>query len=164
METLIAKSIKFAEFELDGPKRLLRKQGEAVALNSKTFDLLVALVERHGEVVSKDELLEKVWPGQFVEEGNLTVQISALRKIFGERKDDHRFIVTVPGRGYSFVAELDGATNGDMIVESHTLSRIVVEEQISENGNQNDFPPALPAVNRKRQKYLFAAAVGLQFP
>jgi Tol biopolymer transport system component/DNA-binding winged helix-turn-helix (wHTH) protein len=128
METLTAKHFRFSDFELDGAKRLLFKQGKPVALNSKTFDLLLVLVSHQGEVLSKDELLEKVWAGQFVEEGNLTVQISTLRKIFGERKNEHRFIVTVPGRGYSFVAEFDGS-DGDIIVERHSSSRIIIEEQ-----------------------------------
>ena len=80
--------------------------------------------------MSRDELFELVWPGQFIEESNLTVQVSTLRKIFDEGKDDHRFIVTVPGRGYSFVAELENGANGEIIVESHRLSRIVVEEAV----------------------------------
>lgn len=139
MKTLPAQYFTFAEFELDGTKRLLRKKGKPVVLNPKAFDLLLALVENRGEVLGRDELLERVWNGQFVEEGNLTVQISALRKLFGERKDEHRFIVTVPGRGYSFVAELNDETNGEIIVESHSLSRIVVEEEIEEeNGRKGE--------------------------
>lgn len=106
MEILTAQTFSFGDFHLDASKRLLLKHGETVPLNSKTFDLLLALLENHGQVLSKDELLEKVWAGQFVEENNLTVHISALRKIFGEKKGEHRFIVTVPGRGYSFVAEI----------------------------------------------------------
>ena len=125
---LTERHFKFGEFELDAPKRVLRRGGAPVALNSKTFDLLLALVENHGEVLTKDELLEKVWPGQFVEEGNLSVQIFNLRKIFGEQKNDHRFIVTVPGRGYSFVADLNGEPSGELVIESHSKSRIVVEE------------------------------------
>lgn len=136
MQNIAAKYFRFADFELDGAKRLLRKQGKPVALNSKSFDLLLTLVEHHGEILTRDDLLEKVWSGQFVEEGNLTVQVSALRKIFGERKDDHRFIVTVPGKGYSFVAELDEPTESDIIVESHSLSRIIVEEEISDEPNR----------------------------
>ncbi len=100
------KIFSFGDFELSGAKRLLLKSGEAVALNSKTFDLLLTLVENHGQILSKDELLEKVWAGQFVEENNLTVQISALRKIFGESKNEHKFIATIPGTGYKFVAEI----------------------------------------------------------
>ncbi|HMS44064.1 MAG TPA: winged helix-turn-helix domain-containing protein, partial [Pyrinomonadaceae bacterium] len=97
------KTFSFDDFELSGAKRLLLKKGEAVALNSRTFDLLLTLVENRGRILSKDELLETVWEGQFVEENNLTVHISTLRKIFGEKKDEHRFIVTIPGKGYKFV-------------------------------------------------------------
>src|SRR5205809_4993131 len=103
MESLPVKKYAFAEFELDCARKRLLKQGKPVALNYRAYELLAVLVERKGEILSKDELLEKVWEGQFVEEGNLPVHISALRKIFGEKKDDNRFIVTVPGRGYSFV-------------------------------------------------------------
>jgi Tol biopolymer transport system component/DNA-binding winged helix-turn-helix (wHTH) protein len=130
METLTAKNFRFSNFELDGVRRLLLKDGEPVALNPKAFDLLLTLVESRGEVLSKDDLLARVWPGQFIEEGNLKVHISALRKVFQESKNDHRYIVTVPGRGYSFVAELDEPTNGEIVIESHSLSRILVEETI----------------------------------
>jgi Tol biopolymer transport system component/DNA-binding winged helix-turn-helix (wHTH) protein len=125
-----SRHLVFGDFELDGAKRLLYRQGEPVPLNSKAFDLLLALVERPGEVLTKDELMQSVWPDQFVEEGNLAVQISALRKIFGEKKDEHRFIVTVPGRGYSFVADVDGNGTGDIVIESHRLSHIVVESEV----------------------------------
>ncbi len=106
MEALTKKIYVFGEFKLDGRRRLLLKGGRAVALNSNAFDLLSVLVENGGLVLSKDQLLEAVWPGQFVEENNLTVHISALRKVFGETKGAHRFILTIPGRGYSFVEEV----------------------------------------------------------
>ena len=96
----------FGDFELSATNRRLLKQGETVALNSKTFDLLLFLVENHGRVVTKDELLGMVWEGQFVEENNLTVQIAALRKIFGDKKDEHQFIATVHRKGYKFVADV----------------------------------------------------------
>jgi predicted ATPase/DNA-binding winged helix-turn-helix (wHTH) protein len=94
----------FGEFELDTVKRLLLKSGQPVTIKPKAFDLLTALVEKRGQVLSKDELLETVWENQFVEENNLSVHIFALRRIFGEKKDEHQFIVTVPGKGYKFVA------------------------------------------------------------
>ena len=72
---------RFGQFELDKDRRLLLRNGEQVALSVKGFELLCRLVDDHGEVVTKDELLEGVWPGQFVEENNLSVQISALRKL-----------------------------------------------------------------------------------
>ncbi len=106
MENLKEQTFSFGDFYLDGAKRLLLEQGKPVSLNSKTFDLLLVLLENHGQVLSKNELLEKVWAGQYVEENNLTVHISALRKMFGEKKGNHRFIVTLPGRGYTFVAKV----------------------------------------------------------
>ncbi|MDQ3131394.1 MAG: winged helix-turn-helix domain-containing protein [Acidobacteriota bacterium] len=96
----------FADFEVDAIKRRLARNGRTISLNSKAFDLLLVLVENRGQIVSKEQLLDKVWANQFVEENNLTVHISALRKIFGEKKGEHHFIVTVPGRGYKFVADV----------------------------------------------------------
>ena len=88
------RTYSFSGFELDAERRTLARDGEKIALNSKTFDLLLTLIEHRGRVLSKDELLDKVWTGQFVEENNLTVHISALRKALGERKGEHRFLVT----------------------------------------------------------------------
>jgi predicted ATPase/DNA-binding winged helix-turn-helix (wHTH) protein len=100
------KTFSFADFELDTPKRRLLKNGQPVTLNPKALDLLAVLVKRSGQVVSKEELLETVWENQFVEENNLTVHISALRKIFSEKKREPQFIVTVPGKGYKFIGEV----------------------------------------------------------
>src|SRR6185295_17241644 len=72
-------------------------------------DVLLALVERSAEVVSKEELLRLVWPNTVVEEISLTRNISVLRKLFGETPDDHNYIVTVPGTGYRFVASVERA-------------------------------------------------------
>lgn len=105
-EAAAGKIYSFADFELDSAKRRLLKQGEFVALNSKAFDLLLVLIESGGQLLTKEEIFEKVWEGQFVEENNLTVHISALRKIFGEKKGEHQFILTVPGKGYKFIAEV----------------------------------------------------------
>lgn len=118
--------IRFAEFELDAAHRLLRRNGETLALNAKAFDLLEFLAENAGRVVSKDEILDAVWCGQFVEEANLKVQISALRKTLGERKNEHRFLVTVPGKGYKFVADIE-SNNDEIVIEKHKFSRFVVE-------------------------------------
>ncbi|MEJ7699516.1 MAG: transcriptional regulator [Pyrinomonadaceae bacterium] len=133
METLKEQTFTFADFELDAAKRLLLKQGKAVSLNSKTFDLLLTLVENRGQVLSKEDLLNKVWTDQFVEENNLTVQISALRKIFGEKKGEHQFIVTVPGKGYKFVADVQTPQGEkEIVIESHKFSRVLIEEDIVE--------------------------------
>ncbi len=129
------KTFSFAEFEVDAAKRLLLKDGQPVALNPKTFDLLLTLVENRGEVVHKNDLLDKVWANQFVEENNLTVHISALRKVLGERKNEHRFLVTVPGRGYKFVADVQTPQDEkEIVIESHKFSRVLIEEDIVKKG------------------------------
>lgn len=111
MSQPIAHLYEFGAFRLDATKRLLLRNGEAVSLKSKDFELLIALVERKGEVLTKDDLMKQVWPDNFVEEGNLSVHIFSLRRALGETPEDHRFIVTVPGRGYSFVAEVREVTD-----------------------------------------------------
>lgn len=122
------KTFYFAEFEIDAVKRLLLKDGQPVALNPKTFDLLLTLVEDRGAVVHKNDLLDRVWANQFVEENNLTVHISALRKALGEKRGEHQFIVTVPGKGYKFVGEFSDRQPEEIIVENHSLSKIIIEE------------------------------------
>ena len=94
----------FAPFTLDPIARTLRRDGEMVPIGAKTFDLLVFLVERHGRVLTKDTLLRGVWPETFVEEANLAQHVSSLRKVLGEKAGENRYISTLPGRGYSFVA------------------------------------------------------------
>jgi DNA-binding response OmpR family regulator len=97
----VLESGRFGRFELFGAERRLEVDGVAVMLGSRAYDLLTALVSRRDRVVPKDELIEAVWPGLVVEDNNLQVQISALRKVLGPQA-----IATVPGRGYRFtVAE-----------------------------------------------------------
>jgi len=121
--------IAFAEFELDTAHRQLLHKGAPLSLYAKTFDLLAFLVSNNGRLVSKDEILDAVWEGQFVEEANLSVQISALRKALGEKKGTPRFLVTVPGKGYKFVADIRNGDN-ELVIEEHKFSRVVVEEKL----------------------------------
>jgi predicted ATPase/DNA-binding winged helix-turn-helix (wHTH) protein len=97
-------AIGFGPFRLITARRLLLEGDRPVRLGSRAFDILVALVERAGEVVSKDDLIARGWPGTFVEEANLKIQISALRRVLGDGQGDNRYVVTVVGRGYNFVA------------------------------------------------------------
>src|SRR5258706_2741891 len=94
----------FGPFRLLSAQRLLLEGDKPVRLGSRAFDTLAALVGRAGEVVGKEELIARVWPQTFVEESNLKIQVSALRRALGDGHAGHRFIVTVPGRGYNFVA------------------------------------------------------------
>src|SRR5262245_20780464 len=97
---------EFGPFRVDAIKRLLLRAGEVVPLKSKDIDLLMALVENSGQVITNEELMKLVWPDSVVEESNLSVHVFALRRALGETPDDHRYIVTLPGRGYSFVADV----------------------------------------------------------
>ncbi len=94
----------FGPFSLNCEARTLLRGGEPVALTGKTFDTLLLLVQNRGRLVTKDELLSVVWRSTNVEEANLTQSIFSVRKVLGDRPKDHRFIATVPGRGYQFVA------------------------------------------------------------
>ncbi len=105
MPSLTSNLYEFREFRLDLQQRILRKAGETVALTPKALDVLVLLVQRSGEVVSKDELMTTVWPDSFVEESNLTQTVFMLRKALGETPEQ-RYILTVQGRGYRFLAEV----------------------------------------------------------
>jgi predicted ATPase/DNA-binding winged helix-turn-helix (wHTH) protein len=96
--------IAFGPFRLFAARRLLLEDDKPVRLGSRAFDILAALVERAGEVVGKEELIARAWPQTFVEDTNLRIQISALRRALGAGQAGRRYIVTVPGRGYNFVA------------------------------------------------------------
>ena len=97
-------TLKFGPFQLDPVGRLLLRDGAAVPLGGRAFDLLVVLLEAGGQVVGKDVIYDRVWPGVTVEENNIQVQVSTLRKVLGEV-----WIQTVPGRGYR-LAVLPAAT------------------------------------------------------
>ena len=101
-------------FRLDTRDNLLLRGNEPLALGRRALALLGALVERPGALVSKDALLEAAWPGQAVEESNLTVQIASLRKVLGEVPGGDRWIETMPRRGYRFIAPVV-ATDADAI-------------------------------------------------
>jgi len=98
---------KFGGFELDLSEETLRRRGEKISINRRMFQVLRLLIERRGEIVSKEEFFETVWNGSFVEDNNLTVTITALRKILEDNPKHARFIENVPRKGYRFVAEVN---------------------------------------------------------
>jgi DNA-binding winged helix-turn-helix (wHTH) protein/TolB-like protein/Flp pilus assembly protein TadD len=103
---------EFGDFQLDTAKRLLlRLDGATVPLTPRVFETLLYMVEHHDTVLEKERLMEAVWPDSIVEENNLSQNISTLRRIFGEVPGSHSYIVTVPGRGYRFVAEVNDRTD-----------------------------------------------------
>jgi len=103
----IAKStFSFGPFCLLPTQRLLLESGKPLRLGSRALDILITLVERPGELVSKEELMARVWPNMFVEPANLTVHVAALRRVLGDGRAGNRYLVNIPGRGYRFVASV----------------------------------------------------------
>ena len=116
---------EFDNFLLDSQQRLLFRDGEPLDLTPKVFDVLLELVQSGGRVVDKKELMEKIWPDSFVEESNLTQQVSTLRKKLGQDAAQQRYILTVPGRGYRFVAPLKSWDDDAVVtVQERVRSRI----------------------------------------
>src|SRR5437016_13816866 len=112
MHAASAQVYEFGDFRLDAAKRLLRRRdGTMVPLTPRVFDTLLYMVEHHDTVLGKERLMEAIWPDSIVEENNLSQNISTLRHIFGETPGSHSYIVTVPGRGYRFVAEVSDRTD-----------------------------------------------------
>src|ERR1700755_332722 len=99
-------AISFGPFRFIAAQRLLLEGDKPVRLGSRAFDILTALVERAGEVVGKEELIARAWPATYVEEANLKIQISALRRALGDGQGHSRYVATVVGRGYNFVAPI----------------------------------------------------------
>ena len=119
---------EFGPFRLIPSERQLLRDNHPVSLTPKTFDLLVLLVENSGHLLEKEVLLKRIWPDSYVEEANLSVNMSALRRALGEGPEDHRYVETVPRHGYRFVAEVKerwdngaeiAATPGDGKIFAH---------------------------------------------
>lgn len=111
---------EFGPFRLDTAQQLLSRDNKPVPLTPKTYDVLLVLVQNHGRLLPKDELLKALWPNSFVEESNLTQQISMIRKALGESPGDNRYIVTISGRGYRFAAAVKGGPEeADETQEGH---------------------------------------------
>lgn len=106
MNNRIRHFYEFGPFRLDTLQRIVLREGEMVHLPPKVFEILQVLVENNGEIVGKEELMRRVWPDSFVEEGNLPVNVFALRKALGSEGNQNQYIKTVPKRGYLFVADV----------------------------------------------------------
>jgi predicted ATPase/DNA-binding winged helix-turn-helix (wHTH) protein len=108
MADSLERDLRFGPFELLSGERILRRDGLVLPLGGRALDILIYLVERPGEVVTKKELIDHAWPEVVVEEGNLRVHIAAIRKALGDGKFGNRYIANIQGRGYSFVGSLVG--------------------------------------------------------
>ena len=125
---------EFGGFRADPLARRLYGGDEQIAVTPKAFETLLVLISRRGEVVPKSDIIDAVWAETAVEENNLTQQIAALRRAFGEKAADHRYIVTVPGKGYSFVApisEVEIAADEEIVVTHATRSTVTIDVSAS---------------------------------
>src|ERR1039457_3078422 len=124
---------EFGPFHMDPDKQILLRGSDPVPVTPKAFETLLVLVRRSRDVVSKEELLKAVWPNSFVEESNLSQNIFMLRKALGDTAENRHYIVTLPGRGYRFVAPVRTVTDqGEALVaQARTRTQIVIEENES---------------------------------
>src|SRR5437870_2120040 len=170
----------FGLFRLDPAERLLLLDGRPVPLEPKVFETLLVLIQDRGRLVEKDELMKKVWPDSFVEESNLTRNISVLRKALGESVGGQQYIETVPKRGYRFVAGVrewwdEGA---ELLVQEHVRTQITIEDEVEDEGVKgrggegvpealvdslaHPFTPSpLHPFTRSRRRFVIAAGVAL---
>src|ERR1700687_420971 len=109
---------RFGPFVLAPASRLLLRDEQPVSITTKVFETLVVLVENRGRVMTKDELLLRLWPDTTVEEANLVQHVSSLRRALEDNPQDHRYIATIPGRGYSFVAVVTEITKQQNMAET----------------------------------------------
>ena len=153
---------EFGPFRIDPDKLLLLRDNQPVPLSPKAFETLLVLVRRSETLVSKDELMKSVWPDTYVEESNLAQNIFVLRKTLGESSGAHRYIVTVPGKGYRFAErvrevpeelipvnrvqqiqaphqeilhEVSSQTNEEIVVQSRSITHVVIDEQHTSAGD-----------------------------
>jgi eukaryotic-like serine/threonine-protein kinase len=118
---------EFGPFRVDPARETLLKAGVAVPLTPKTFQILLVLVRHGKEIVTKDDLMKTVWPDTFVEEANLSRNIFMLRKALGETAQDHRYIVTVPGRGYRLAENVQLVPGQEFAIAAASHSRVEID-------------------------------------
>lgn len=139
--------LEFGPFNFDAEARHLSCGGEYVPLAAKTFDILALLVKNRGRLVTKEELMSAVWPDQFVEENNLTVRISAIRRELGEKPREHKYIETVPGRGYCFVAQVKKVKDGGKKKVGREPLKAAEQGSVSERPGASTYLAVLPFAN-----------------
>src|SRR5262245_28533574 len=157
---------EFGPFRLDADERLLMRDGRMTPLPPKVFDTLLVLVENSGRIVSKDELMQSLWPDTFVEESNLTQNISQLRRALGDGAGDAQYIETVPRRGYRFVAgvrplAVSGVSTGKAIAVNGHAPEPAAEHADQSGDSEQPLPPAVEVANEKLSRKRFVAVATL---
>jgi len=152
---------EFGPFSIDVGERMLRRDGRPVPLTPKAFDVLAALLEQPGRLISKEELLQKVWPDTFVEESNLAYNVFALRKALGDTADNGQYIETVAKRGYRFTAALTPANpvnGGSPSPEGVAEAPVIVAVSAPAEFHPSAEPPQTPTTSGVR-KYISSGSL-----
>jgi DNA-binding winged helix-turn-helix (wHTH) protein/TolB-like protein/Tfp pilus assembly protein PilF len=148
---------EFGRFRLDTRERLLLRDRDLVPLTPKVFEILLALVERSGHVVEKDDLMKRVWPDTFVEEGNLTQNVSLLRKALGETPGGAQFIETISRRGYRFVATVREITGNG-------TNTAVISDDFDQRDNGDEFNVRAIGLSEEASESARTDSNGLKVP
>ena len=170
----VKRSYEFGPFRLDPEDRTLSRDGELVPLTIKAFDTLLVLVENAGQLLSKDEMMRRVWPETVVEENNLAQQVSFLRKALAESETGVKYIETLPKRGYRFLATpgLVADAGVGLIVREKIRGRVLVEEEVEDDAPteatlahttaERSLPPPAPSSPvRRKQAAIALTCLGL---
>ena len=165
---------QFGEFQIEALARTLRREEEIVTLNRRAFDVLLYFVQNPGRVLTRDELLKNVWPDTYVDENSLAQSISALRRALEEKPGDNSYVVTLPGRGYQFVAPVQALAPENSVVvpdattaASHGPSGVIFQQQtirtsvITEEKQQLSLPTPRPPVAMRLVVALAIAAAAV---
>lgn len=167
--------LRFANYQVDPVARTVRREQEIVTLSRRAFDLLLYFVQNPGRLLTRDELLRKVWPDTFVDENSLAQSISVLRRALEEKPGDNRYIATLPGRGYQFVVPVEVVGPGTLvpnaataihgpsgvIVQQQTIrTRVIKEKEFETNSpeainDQRALPPPVSSAIARRWYILF---------
>src|ERR1700730_854733 len=150
---------EFGPFRVDPERRGLLREDHPVAISPKVFETLLILIRRSREVVSKEDLMQALWPDAFVEEANLSQNIFMLRKALGDTPEDRRYIVTLPGRGYRFAEQVRTVTQDgdDVVIASRSRTETMVEQAPSIPSGSL---PALPGSIDRRGKSKYFSPIG----
>lgn len=173
MPSAIKHFFEFGPFRLDADMHRLMREGELVHLSPKAIDALLVLVQNPGKLLEREALMQAVWAESFVEDANLTVAISHLRKALGQNGETAEYIETVPRAGYRFVADVREVHEepAPLIIEKRTLSRTVIEEEDIHPASATALAAVLPSAEKtsltmrklvsKKQLALAVAVIGL---
>src|SRR6185436_12940061 len=160
----------FGPYRVDANERLLRRGDQVVPLTPKAFEMLLVLIEDGGRLLTKEELMKRVWPDTVVEEANLSHNIYKLREALGEGRNGEKYIETVPRRGYRFVGKVTALQKepDQLLVAEHSRAQIVVEEDDSFGEQPAAYSPEKKHIGRpiyaegqlpRKQLLLAASAV-----